>query len=69
MSASTLDEWARKRHEVAHGVVSLTDRITKLATMKSSVGRVFRNIGMKVVGTIPPFRNAIVFKLAELARR
>jgi 2-polyprenyl-6-methoxyphenol hydroxylase-like FAD-dependent oxidoreductase len=64
-----LDEWARKRHEVAHGVVSLTDRITRLATMKSSVGRVFRNIGMKVVGTIPPVRNAIAFKLAELDRR
>jgi len=64
-----LDEWAQKRHQVARGVVSLTDRLTKMATMKSGVGRAFRNAGMKVAGTMPPVCNAIAFRLAELNTR
>lgn len=63
-----LDEWALKRHQVAD-VVSLTDRLTRMATMKAGVGRVFRNMGMKVAGTMPPVRNAIAFRLAELNTR
>ncbi len=61
-----LDAWASKRHEVASGVVSLTDRLTKTATMKSGVGRVFRNIGMTIAGSLPPVRAAMALRLAEL---
>jgi 2-polyprenyl-6-methoxyphenol hydroxylase-like FAD-dependent oxidoreductase len=64
-----LDAWAQKRHQVACGVVSLTDRLTKMATMKSGVGRAFRNAGMKVAGIMPPVCNAIAFRLAELNAR
>ena len=64
-----LDEWALKRHRIASEVVSLTDRLTRMATMKSGLGRVARNVGMKVAGTLPPVRNAIAFRLAELNTR
>lgn len=64
-----LDEWAAKRHKIASGVVSLTDRLTKTATMKSGVGRMFRNLGMTIAGSLPPVRAAIALKLAELDNR
>jgi 2-polyprenyl-6-methoxyphenol hydroxylase-like FAD-dependent oxidoreductase len=63
---SLLDGWASKRHEVASGVVSLTDRLTRTATMKSSIGRALRNIGMTIVGSLPPVRAAMALRLAEL---
>ena len=64
-----LDEWAFKRHRVAKDVVSLTDRLTRIATTKSGLARVIRNAAIKVVSTMPPVRNAIAFRLAELNTR
>jgi 2-polyprenyl-6-methoxyphenol hydroxylase-like FAD-dependent oxidoreductase len=64
-----LDLWAAGRHQVATGVVSLTDRLTKMATLKSGVGRAFRNVGMTIAGRLPPVRAAIARKLAELNTR
>jgi 2-polyprenyl-6-methoxyphenol hydroxylase-like FAD-dependent oxidoreductase len=61
-----LDDWAAKRHKIASGVVSLTDRMTKAATMKSGIGRLFRNFGMTIAGSLPPVRAAIALRLAEL---
>lgn len=66
---SRLDVWATKRHEVASGVVSLTDRLTRTATMKSGIGRAFRNIGMTIAGSLPPVRAAMALRLAELDHR
>jgi 2-polyprenyl-6-methoxyphenol hydroxylase-like FAD-dependent oxidoreductase len=66
---SRLDAWAAERHEVAAGVVSLTDRLTRMATLKSGVGRGFRNAGMRIAGQIPPFRSAMAKRLAELNTR
>lgn len=68
-SESRLDVWASKRHAVASGVVSLTDRLTRTATMKSGIGRVFRNIGMTIAGSLPPVRAAMALRLAELDNR
>jgi 2-polyprenyl-6-methoxyphenol hydroxylase-like FAD-dependent oxidoreductase len=64
-----LDVWAARRHGVAAGVVSLTDRMTRMATLKSGVGRAFRNAGMTIAGHIPPFRSALAKRLAELNTR
>lgn len=68
-SEARLDAWAEKRHQVAEGVVSLTDRLTRMATMKSGVGRSLRNASMKFAGVMPPVRDAIAFRLAELNTR
>jgi 2-polyprenyl-6-methoxyphenol hydroxylase-like FAD-dependent oxidoreductase len=64
-----LDIWAAERHQVATGVVSLTDRLTRMATLESSVGRALRNAGMMIAGRLPPVRAAIARKLAELDTR
>lgn len=64
-----LNDWAAKRHKIATGVVSLTDRMTKTATMKSGIGRLFRNAGMTIAGSLPPVRAAIALRLAELDNR
>ena len=64
-----LDAWAARRHKVATDVVTLTDRMTRLATMKSPTGQVFRNIAVAFAGHLPPVRAAVARKLAELDAR
>jgi 2-polyprenyl-6-methoxyphenol hydroxylase-like FAD-dependent oxidoreductase len=64
-----LDVWAAERHRVASGVVSLTDRMTKMATLKSGVGRALRNTAMTIAGRLPPVRAALAKRLAELNTR
>ena len=67
--ASRLDEWADERHRVATHVVTLTDRMTKLATMKSPAGQVLRNAAVAFAGHIGPVRSALAKTLAELDTR
>ena len=64
-----LDEWAAARHRIATDVVALTDRITRMATMKSPVGQSLRNAALVFAGHIPPVRAAFARKLAELDAR
>jgi 2-polyprenyl-6-methoxyphenol hydroxylase-like FAD-dependent oxidoreductase len=64
-----LDAWAAKRHRVARDVVTMTDRMTRLATMKSAPGKVLRNIAAAFAGHIPPVRAALARTLAELDAR
>lgn len=64
-----LDEWACKRHDIALDVVSTTDRLTRLATVKSGVGRTARNALIGFFGRIPPLQSALARKLAEIDNR
>ncbi len=64
-----LDEWAVARHRIAMDVVALTDRMTRMATMKSPVGQSLRNAAIAFAGHIPPVRAAFARKLAELDAR
>ncbi len=64
-----LDDWAIERHRVAAGVVALTDRMTRLATMKSKTGQILRNIAVEFAGHLPPVRAALAKTLAELGTR
>jgi 2-polyprenyl-6-methoxyphenol hydroxylase-like FAD-dependent oxidoreductase len=61
-----LDAWASERHRVATDVVSMTDRMTRMATMKSGPGKVLRNAALGFVGHLPTVRAAIAKNLAEL---
>src|SRR5215471_13989495 len=54
-----LDAWARERHKVAAHVVALTDRITRIATMKSGPGQTLRNLAIGAAGHLPPVRAAL----------
>ena len=64
-----LDAWATKRHQVAVDVVALTDRMTRMATMKSATGQILRNIAVAFAGHLPPVRAALAKSLAELDAR
>lgn len=63
---SGLDDWARRRHAVAEDVVATTDRLTRLATIKSAPGRAVRNALIGFFGRLPPLQAALARKLAEL---
>ena len=61
-----LDIWAARRHQVATQVVALTDRMTRVATMKSPTARALRNAAVAIVGHIPQVRSSLARTLAEL---
>src|SRR5262249_40257627 len=54
-----LDAWAAQRHKVASDVVKLTDRMTRVATMKSPTGQALRNIAVAFAGHLLPVRAAV----------
>lgn len=63
---AVLDEWAAERHRVAAGVVAMTDRMTRMATLTSPLGQSLRNAAVALLGHIPPLRAAAARRLAEL---
>ena len=63
---SVLDKYERKRRPVAQHVVSLTDQMTKMATLKNPAARFIRNMMLRLVSIIPGIRYKIAFNLAEL---
>jgi len=64
-----LDRWAEARHRVAADVVALTDRITRVATMKSPIRQSIRNAAIAFLGHLPPVRAAVARNLAEINAR
>ncbi len=64
-----LDEYERTRRPVAQRVVSLTDRLTRVATLRGRSRRAARNAALRLAGRIPAFRNALATELAELRYR
>jgi 2-polyprenyl-6-methoxyphenol hydroxylase-like FAD-dependent oxidoreductase len=61
-----LDEWAATRHEIAGGVVTLTDRMTRIATLRSPVSRALRNAALLFAGHVPRLTSALARSIAEL---
>jgi 2-polyprenyl-6-methoxyphenol hydroxylase-like FAD-dependent oxidoreductase len=61
-----LDRWAQTRHEVATKVVAMTDRMTRMAALKSPLGQGVRNIAVALLGNVPPIRSSVARSLAEL---
>jgi 2-polyprenyl-6-methoxyphenol hydroxylase-like FAD-dependent oxidoreductase len=66
---NALNEWQEKRLEIAHSVVKLTDRMTKVATASSSGVKVLRNAVVSIIGHIPFAQHALAEKLSELDNR
>jgi 2-polyprenyl-6-methoxyphenol hydroxylase-like FAD-dependent oxidoreductase len=62
----SLDAWQNRRFVVARNVVSMTDRITRAATLSSSTARFFRNALISVAGRSNFVRNKLAERLAEL---
>jgi len=61
-----LDTWAQARKRVAQDVVAMTHRMTRIATLRSSVGKSLRNTALGFVGHSPRVQRAIATNLAEL---
>jgi 2-polyprenyl-6-methoxyphenol hydroxylase-like FAD-dependent oxidoreductase len=63
---AVLDGYERTRRPVARQVVSLTDRMTRIATVAGPAARA-RNLGLRMLGALPPVRRAAAMNLSELA--
>jgi len=64
-----LDTWQKDRLKVAHSVVGLTDRMTKVATVQSPVLKALRNTAVEIIGNIPFATHAAAEILSELTYR
>src|SRR5450631_1515996 len=64
-----LDTWAADRHKIAEGVVALTDRMTRMATLRSPAGRALRNVAIGFAGHIPSIGRTLARNVAELNNR
>ncbi|NYH93191.1 FAD-dependent monooxygenase [Actinopolymorpha rutila] len=62
-----LDAYEAERRPVATGVLSLTDQMTRVATVRSVPLQKLRNAGLRVLDRIPAARQAVAMNLAELS--
>ncbi|WP_433331168.1 FAD-dependent oxidoreductase [Spirillospora sp. CA-294931] len=67
-SEDLLDEYAAGRRPVAEQVVGLADRLTRLATVDRRARRV-RNLALRGLGALPPFRRRLALRLSGLVYR
>lgn len=66
---SRLDQYERTRRPVAERVVAFTDRVTRMATLRSSRARAVRNAVIGVIGQIPAVRRKLAMELSGLRNR
>jgi 2-polyprenyl-6-methoxyphenol hydroxylase-like FAD-dependent oxidoreductase len=64
-----LDEYERSRRPVANRVVAFTDRMTRMATLRTRRSRAMRNTLIKLVGRIPASGRWLATELAGLHNR
>jgi hypothetical protein len=65
-SGALLDSYERERRQVAQSVVSITDRMTQLATMRSPVARRLRNLLIAGAGRGGWLPRRLASNLAEI---
>ena len=66
---SRLDQYERIRRPVAERVVAFTDRVTRMATLRSPRARAVRNAVIRVIGRIPAVRRKLAMELSGLRNR
>jgi 2-polyprenyl-6-methoxyphenol hydroxylase-like FAD-dependent oxidoreductase len=66
---SALNRWQEKRLAIAHSVVTMTDRMTKMATASSYGVKLLRNAVLSIVGQMAFAQHALAEKLSELETR
>ncbi len=66
---SLLDTYETTRRPVAEQVVALTDRMTRIGTLRSRSARALRNTAIRLAGRIPSVRRKVAYQLAELSFR
>jgi 2-polyprenyl-6-methoxyphenol hydroxylase-like FAD-dependent oxidoreductase len=63
---AVLDGYEATRRPVAGRVVTMTDRMTRAATLSGPAAQI-RNLALRGLGTLPPVRRAAAMTLSELA--
>jgi len=66
---AALNKWQQERLTVAHSVVDLTDRMTRVATISSPALKALRNAAVELIGHLPFATHMAAEKLAELNSR
>ena len=67
--ADPIDQYERIRRPVAERVVAFTDRMTRMATLRTPRSRAARNAMLGILGRIPALRRWIATELAGLRNR
>ena len=65
--AAVLDRYEADRRPVAVGVVAMTDKLTRAATVRHPLTRLLRNVAMRTAGRLRPVRHALAMNLSELS--
>jgi 2-polyprenyl-6-methoxyphenol hydroxylase-like FAD-dependent oxidoreductase len=65
---SVLDGYDRERRAAATAVLAFTDRMTRVASLRSAPARALRNLGLRTLTRIPAARAAITLQVTGLAR-
>jgi 2-polyprenyl-6-methoxyphenol hydroxylase-like FAD-dependent oxidoreductase len=68
-NAISFEHYQASRRPVAEGVVTLTDRLTRLATMKGCLQRSARNVAIRALNLVPAFKSGLATQLAEIQSR
>jgi 2-polyprenyl-6-methoxyphenol hydroxylase-like FAD-dependent oxidoreductase len=64
---SLLDSYTPERSEVGEMVLRQAARMTRVATLRNSVGQFFRNRAVGLLGRLPAFRRGFINYLTEVA--
>lgn len=67
-STTSLDAYAAQRQPVAHQIVALADRLTRLATVRPAL-RGLRNLAMSALSRLPQVRRRLAWQLSGLVYR
>ena len=66
---AVLDDYAATRRPAAELVLGLASRLTRLATVRSGVARRIRNIALRTLNRVPPFKRKLSLALSGISRR
>jgi hypothetical protein len=65
---SVLDGYDRERRVAATAVLAFTDRMTRVASLRSAPARALRNLALRTLTRSPAVRAAITLQVTGLAR-
>jgi 2-polyprenyl-6-methoxyphenol hydroxylase-like FAD-dependent oxidoreductase len=66
---TVLDDYGRARRPAAQAVLSLSSRLTRIATLRSAAARLMRNLALRLLSHVRPFRRRLALDLSGLSRR
>jgi 2-polyprenyl-6-methoxyphenol hydroxylase-like FAD-dependent oxidoreductase len=66
---TSLDAYEALRRPIARDVITLTDRATRMATLRRPGPRAARNAALSLAGRLPPVQRRLAMQLSELSAR